>query len=204
MIYALQYIERKELKKFLLVIAFAQTLHRSALLALPMYWLYNNVVWTKRRILIAVSAAFLTANLFSQSIVARVTELTLRYGIGTTYTNEDSGYTVGKGLANPMIYFQTFVLLLFTLNERRLRRTVPHYDLLRAAYLFSTLILITLSSFSTLSGRTSTIYATLEMCIIPTFVLIVPRRMRWVGYLLVGACALAIFTLNWKSASVNL
>lgn len=180
-IYGLKYIEKRNIRKFLLIICIAATLHLSMVLAIPLYWV-NKLKLTFRHISYWLIGAFITTALFSSFIIDKVTQWTLQYDIATTYTNETSGYTIGKGLANPMIYYQVFLLLLFAYHENKLQGKIPYYQTIRNGYFYSTILLILFSSFSALSGRTSTIYATLEIFILPSFLLLFPRRLRMIGY----------------------
>ena len=96
-----------------------------------------------------------------------------------------------------MIYFQVFLLLAYTFNEKKLRLTTPHYVTIRNAYFYSTLLLITLSCYTALSGRTSSMFATLEMVIIPSLVLMFHKRNRAIAYLGMGVALTAIFYMNY-------
>lgn len=180
-IYGLKYIEKRNIRQFLLTICIAATFHLSMVLAIPLYWV-NKLKLTFRHICYWLIGAFITTVLFSAFIVDKVTQWTLQYDIATTYTNETSGYTIGKGLANPMIYYQVFLLLLFAYYENKLQGKIPYYQSIREGYFYSTILLILFSSFSALSGRTSTIYATLEIFILPSFLLLFPKRFRMIGY----------------------
>lgn len=200
-VYALQYVSKQELKKFLLIVSLAFTLHFSMVLAIPLYWM-NKLEITSKWITYGIIGAFIIAFLFSGLVVDKITMLSLQYDLATTYTNETSGYTIGKGLANPMIYYQTILLLIFTYNESSLQNRIPYYRTIRNGYFYSTLVLILFSSFSALSGRTSTIYATFEIFILPSFLLLFPKQLRMVGYCGFIIVASLLFYLYYTPYSI--
>lgn len=62
------------------------------------------------------------------------------------YTPQDySQYTAGYGLSNPVIYYQTMILMAFMFRERKLCNAIPYYFTIRNGYLYSTTILILLT-----------------------------------------------------------
>lgn len=201
-IYALQYVGKRDFKRYLLFVILGTTLHMSLLLALPLYWL-DKIKITSNIILYCIVGAFLCVLMFSSLIIDKLSEVSMLYNIAQTYTLENSGYTAGLGLYNPMLYYQTFILLMFTYNEKKLFGIVPYYITIRNGYFYSTTLLIILSPFLVLAGRTSTIFATCEMFIIPSLILVLPIRYRSVGFFGVGVIASAFFYLNYSSASAN-
>ncbi len=199
-VYSIIYIERRELWKFLVCIFIAWSLHHSMIFALPVYFM-RMININKKMIFISLAIAFAVAATLSAVIFSSVAEYSAEYEIGEAYTDKHSGYTTGLGLMNPMIYYQTFVLLAFTLMERRLKQTVPYYITLRDGYLYSTLALILLSPFLVLAGRISTILATLEILILPALPLGVSKKYRPFAIAGVAIVAFGFFYLNFSSAA---
>ena len=74
------------------------------------------------------------------------------------------------GLRNPMIYWQIFILFLFLLREKEISPQTPFYHMFRSGYFYSTLILILFCNYTALSGRTSTLFATFEIFMIPLII----------------------------------
>ena len=85
------------------------------------------------------------------------------------YTQHDY-VSQALGLSNPMIYWQIFILGLFMIREKDISQQTPYYKLLRSGYFYSTLILILFCNYNALSGRTSTLFATFEIFIIPLII----------------------------------
>lgn len=183
LILAVQYIDKKDWKRYFFIVFLAYQLHHSALLAIPIYFLCQLKL-KRIHIYIGLTVAFILGTFFQGPIHSIVEDQAEDLSI-TSYV---VGIEVEKalGMSNPMIYFQTLFLLLFTLGESKLRKMISYYYSIRTAYLYSTFILITFCSFLGLSGRTSTLYATFEIVIIPAVVQLVPRSMQSIVLLGVG------------------
>lgn len=194
-LYALRYAKERNFRKYFLIYVMGSFLHYSIFLALPFYW-FNKIPFSRKTICLTIVGAFVIAALFGPLISDKVTAFSVAYDVVTAYTSDTSPYTSGKGLSNPMIYFQVFVLLVYTLRERKLASLVPYYNTIRNGYLYSTIILILLSSFSVLSGRTSTIFATLEIFMIPAFFAAFKPKSKLVVFLGIGVIVIGFFYLN--------
>lgn len=194
-VWALQYIEKRNFWKFLFVVLVATTLHHSAIFILPVYWLYR-IPFTFKRIILILGISFFAAAMASTFIISHITNISNEMNFATTYTLETSQYTQGKGLLNPMLYYQSAVLLLYSYHEKKLSQSTPCYKTIRNGYLYSTIVLIILSSFGTLSGRLSTIYSTFEVFMLPSFLLLFTNGKKFLVWLFLGVVILGIFYLN--------
>ena len=190
---AVQYITKRDWKRYFAWVFVAYLFHHSALIAVPLYFLCMLDI-KKKHIVMGLGVAFVIAAFFSNVVRSMVADNASDLNVDT-YVTED--YQRDWGLANPMIYFQTFLLLVYTFTEDRMKLTTSHYLTIRNAYFYSTLILITLSCYTALSGRVSSIFATLEMVIIPSIAYSFLKRDRWIAYLGMGAALTAIFYLNY-------
>ena len=194
-VYALRYVAKHNFKKYFIYIVIGSLLHHSILLALPFYW-FNKIPFSRKTICLAIAGAFVVAALFSPLITDKIAAFSEAYDVATSYTDDTSSYTAGKGLSNPMIYFQSFILLVYTFLERRLANVAPYYKTIRNGYLYSTIILILMSSFAVLSGRTSTIFATLEIFMIPAFFAAFELKDKLAVCLGIGVVIVGFFYLN--------
>lgn len=201
-IYAIQYVGKKDFKKYLLYVILGTTLHVSLILALPLYWM-DKIKITSHTILYCILGALLCVGMFSSLVTGKISDLSMMYNIAQSYTSEKSEYTTGLGLHNPMLYYQAFILLMFAYNENKLAKVVPYYVTIRNSYFYSTILLIVLSPFLVLAGRTSTIFATCEMFIIPSLILVFPPRYRNMGFFGVGFLLSVFFYLNYSSVIAN-
>lgn len=190
---AVQYITNKDWKRYFAWVFVAYLFHHSAIIAVPVYFLCMLDI-KKKHIVMGLGMAFVIAAFFSNVVRSMVADNASDLSVDTYVTEE---YQREWGLSNPMIYFQTFLLLVYTFTEDRMKLTTSHYLTIRNAYFYSTLILITLSCYTALSGRVSSQFATLEMVIIPSIAYSFAKKDRWIAYLGMGAALTAIFYLNY-------
>ena len=190
---AVQYITKKDWKRYFVWVFIAYLFHHSALIAVPLYFLCMIDI-KKKHIVIGTVIAFIIAGFYSNVVRSFVADSASDLSV-ETYVAEE--YQREWGLANPMIYFQTFLLMIYTFTEDKMRLTTSHYITIRNAYFYSTVILITLSCYTALSGRVSSQFATFEMVIIPSIAFSFMKKDRWMAYLGMGAALTAIFYLNY-------
>ncbi len=194
-LWGLQYIYKKDLLRFLIVIFFAYHLHHSALIAVPFYFIHNYVTLKRKYLLVGLAVAFVLGAFFQGPISSFVTDTANDFNVATTYVQ--GGYvSKAQGLANPMIYFQTFILLVYVYLEKKLAPRYKYYYVFRNGYWYSTLILITFCSFTALSGRTSSQFATLEFAIIPSLIFYLPKSYRLIA--LFVTCGILTYFL-WRN-----
>ena len=191
-LWAVQYITKKDWKRYFLWVFIAYLFHQSAILAVPLYFLCLVKI-KKWHIVVGVIIAFILGGIFTDPIRLLVADYVTDMKLGTTYITKE--YQREQGLLNPMIYFQLVILFAYTFNERILKWTSPDYYTIRTAYFYSTFILITLSMYTALSGRTSSMYSTLEMAIIPTMINTFVKKNRIVAYIGMGVVLTLIFYL---------
>lgn len=182
-IWASKYIvERRPLQYFLWILL-AYQFHHMSLIAVPMYFFYllnlNN-----RKIIVGLILALV----LSQTLAGQVSDAVELYSQDLNYETYVEGEYIEQalGLRNPMIYFQTSILLLFTFGENRLKHLSKYYYLFRSGYFYSTLILIFFCNYTALSGRTSTMFATYEIFILPMLAFAFPKNIRFIYYIGVG------------------
>lgn len=190
---AVQYITKRDWKRYFAWVFVAYLFHHSALIAVPLYFLCM-IDLKKRHIVVGTIIAFIIAAFYSNVVRSMVADNASDLSVDTYVTE---GYQRDWGLANPMIYFQTFLLMVYTFTEDRMRKTTSHYLTIRNAYFYSTIVLIVLSCYTALSGRVSSMFATLEIVIIPSIAYSFLKRDRWIAYLGMGAALTAIFYLNY-------
>lgn len=194
-VWALQYIEKREFWNFLIIVLIAFTLHHSVILILPVYWMHK-IPFSFKHIVYILFFSFVIAGVASGFIVSHVTDFSSDMDLATTYTSETSQYTQGKGLLNPMLYYQSVVLLLYSYYGKKLSSQTPSYETIRNGYLYSTVILIVLSSFGTLSARMSTIYSTFEIFMLPSFLLLFSNWKKLLAWIFLGSIVSGFFLLN--------
>ena len=190
-LWAVQYISKRDWKRYFFWIIIAYQFHASAVLAVPLYFLCMiNIkkwhIWT------GIAIAFILGGVFTESMRNLVADYAS--DIASTYVQDE--YQREWGLLNPVIYFQLAVLYLYTQNEEVLKYTSEDYYTMRTAYFYSTFILISVSMYTALSGRTSSMFSTLEMAIIPSIINTFKKRNRSIAYIGMGIVLTAIFYMN--------
>ena len=190
---AVQYITNRDWKRYFAWVFVAYLFHHSALVAVPLYFLCMINI-KKRHIVIGIIISFIIAAFYSGVIRSLVADNASDLSVDTYV---EDYYQRDWGLSNPMIYFQTFLLLVYTFTENRMRLTTSHYETIRNAYFYSTVILIVLSCYTALSGRVSSMFATLEMVIIPSIAYSFAKKNRWIAYMGMGFALTAIFYMNF-------
>lgn len=193
---SLDLIREKKLWLYLGVIFIGYQCHHMALLGLPLYFL-GQIKIKKVHIIIGI---ILTVVL-SQTLAGAISETVDAYSEDLQYeTYTEGDYTEGKGLANPMIYFQIFILLVFTFYESVLKKKYNDYYLMRTAYFYSTLILIFFGNYTALASRTSTMFATVEMFILPWIAAALSKPKQIIYYIALGFIFIYFFNAKYSDA----
>lgn len=193
----IRYIYEKDWKRYFLIVFIAWLFHRSAIVGVPLYFICNWVNVKKKYVVIALMAAFVVG-FWGQEYVHMVVEdnaSDLDVSVRYTDAGGEKHQLEGLGMRNPIIYFQCFVLLVYTFLEKKLQPLNKYYYVIRCAYLYSAAILICFNSYKVLSGRTSSIYATLEFAIIPSLIFLFNKKRRILAIFLTGVVLSAIFYL---------
>lgn len=197
-ILAIKLVQEKKMWQFFLVIFVAYQFHHMSLIALPFYFIgrmkLNNGI---------IISGLLVAIVLSQLISGAISGVVENYSEDLQYTTYTEGKYVDEalGLANPMIWFQIGILLLYSFMEDRLKDLSPYYYLFRTGYFYSTLILIFFCNYTALSGRTSTMFATLEAFILPLICLGFKNKTIRVGYLaMIGIVFIYFFMSKYNAA----
>lgn len=197
LILSIKYIFEKDWKRYFLIVFIAWTLHRSCIIAIPLYFICNWIHVRKWHVFLALIFSFLVG-FFGQSFVHSIVEDNASdLSIGNRYI--DAGgekiQLEGLGMRNPMIYYQCIILLAYTFLEKRLAPLDKYYYILRNAYLYSTMILICFCTYKVLSARSSSMYATLEFAIIPSLIYLFNKKNRMLAFIITGIALTYIFYL---------
>ena len=194
-LWAVQYITTRDWKKYFFWVFIAYQFHTSALIAVPLYFLCLLNL-KKRHILYGIIVAFLLGGPGSGFVKSHIADTSSDLQIVQPYVTED--YMSKLGLLNPMIYFQLFFLWIYSKGEPVIKSLSKDYYTIRTAYFYSTFLLISLNVYTTLSGRVSSMFATLEMAIIPMVINIAfDKKNRNVAYIGLGIGLSVIFFLNY-------
>ena len=194
---SIKYIYEKDWKRYFLIVFIAWLFHRSCIVAVPLYFVCNWIHVKKWHVYVALAFSFLVG-IFGQGYVHLIVEDNAGdLNIGDRYVDAggEKAQLAGLGIRNPMIYFQCFILLMYTFLEKRLAPLNKYYYILRNAYLYSTMILICFCTYKVLSARTSSMYATLEFAIIPSLIYMFNKKNRYFAFIITGVILTIIFSL---------
>lgn len=196
-IWALKYVYEKKMWHYFAVVFVAYQIHHLALIAVPFYFLCM-VRFKKWHIV----AGVILALILSQTIAGFISGTVEQYSADLNYSTYTHGSFVEQslGIRNPMIYFQIFILMMFTFSDKLLQSKSAYYDLYRTGYFYSTLILIFFCNYTALSGRTSTLFASFEMFILPMIALTWKRKNRIIYYLGIGFVFFYFFAVKYDDA----
>lgn len=189
-------IKDKKWWKYVLVVAISYTLHHSALIALPLLLLRNYIIKPKY-IYIGIGIALLIGQFFGGYIRDLIQNSEFANDMASTYIQENSEKAWSNNLTNPVIWYQIFILFAFTFFEKQLKPLSEYYYIFRNGYFYSTCILIVLCQFAVLAGRSSTIFATFEVAMVPMLIYMFGKKERLGLYLIFGIAYIFLFYMNW-------
>lgn len=192
-------IKERKMWHYLLLVFVAYQFHHMAIIGLPLYFLCLLKL-KKSHIVIGLVLAFIV----SQVMFSSIANFVEAYSEDLQYSTYTEGMYVddAKGLANPMIYFQVGILLMFTFMEDRLRCCSSYYGIFRTGYFYSTLFLIIFCNYTALSGRTSTMFATLEIFMLPLMAKSLSKKWRTIFLLACGVVFVYFFHDKYSSAMI--
>ena len=197
LILAIKLIHDRKLVAYMLVVLLAYQFHHLSLIGIPLYFLCKLRIGP-----ISIIFSLVMAMLLSQLIAGSISDIVDDYSQDLNYDTyvQDEYVEQALGLRNPMIYFQIVILMVYTFMEPILASKDKFYHLMRWAYFYSTLILIFFCNYTALSGRTSTVFATCEMFVLPSMVSGLGKRLRIVFYVIVGGVLTYFFWSKYHSA----
>jgi hypothetical protein len=197
------YAVKKKYLKYILVIFAAYFIHTSALVALPIL-LLDRIKIKKKHIIGGLFLAFIIAGFFGETVKSVISESSFVQGLAKSYVDDDSEKAWSNDLSNPLIYFQMLCLLIYTFKEKQLSSRFAYYYTMRNAYFYSTLLLIVLCQYGIVAGRTSTVFATYEISIIPMIITTYRKKARIIPYIVTLGFMIIFFIKNWPGTNFGL
>lgn len=193
-------VKEKKWWVYSFVLLLCYNFHHSAIVAAPLLLLsVRGYHISKRQIYYGLLISFMIAQFFGGYVKSWVTSSEYIMNMADDYLREGSNKAFSNDLTNPVIWFQTIVLLIFTYFEDRFKKLTDYYYIYRNAYFISTVMLIVLCQYAVVAARTSTLFATFECMIIPFFLTLFKKNERSVPYAIIGAGLTLLFILNWPS-----
>lgn len=190
-------ILQKKRWQYLLVVFIAYHLHNSAIIALPLLLLGKYEIKPKV-IYFGIFVSLLIGGIYGEVIRTYVQNNEFLSNIGGSYVVEESIKAFRNDLGNPVIWYQIFVLFVYTFYEKRLSKLTPYYYIMRNGYFYCTCILIVMCKFAVIAARTSTLFATFEIAMVPLLVTAWSSKNKYVLYTLLSIPYIILFALNWS------
>ena len=193
-------VKEKKWWAYFLVLFLCYQLHHSSLVAAPLLLLgVLDYSLSRKQIYWGLLLSFFIAQFFGGDVRNIIGNSDWAMDMASSYIEEGSSKAFSNDLTNPVIWFQTIVLLVFTYHENRFKKMTKYYYIYRNAYFVSTVLLIVLCQYAVVAARTSTFFATYECMIIPYILTIIPPKERKYPYAIIGAGLVILFILNWPS-----
>lgn len=159
---SLLFVARKKILPFILMILIASSIHSAAIIALLIYPIY--IFWghlSDKRKVYSYLFILIVSAILSYVIAPYISNI--NSGRLDAYTQSTFYTSTVKGLFNPVIWLQVIISLLalykYILQKKECNR---YFEAALVVYMISTVLLILLSQYYTLAGRTSTLFATVE------------------------------------------
>ena len=188
---------QKKRWQYLLVILITYHLHHSAIIALPLLLLGKYTIKSKY-IYIGIIISLFIGGYYGEVVRAYVQNNDFLSDIGGSYVAEESIKAFRNDLGNPVIWYQIFVLVAFTFYEKKLSKLSPYYYIMRNGYFYCTCILIIMCRFAVIAARTSTIFATFEIAMVPMLVNMWNQKNKYLLYVILAIPYVVLFALNWS------
>lgn len=196
-IYFTYFILKKKWWNYLLVIVISYTLHHSAMVAFPLLLLRRYKI-KEKWIYAGIIVSIIIAGMYGSFIRTWVQNSGFMQDMGGSYVQEGSDKAFSNTLANPVIWYQVFILFCFTYFEDRLKKLSPYYFIMRNGYFYCTCILIVMCQYAVVAARTSTIFATFEIVMVPMLVEMWGRKNKLALYSILAIPYIFLFALNWS------
>ncbi|WP_411332993.1 EpsG family protein [Metabacillus indicus] len=129
-----KYIINGHLKKFLLIILFASTVHKSALIMLPIYFIVRREAWTKVTFILLGAAVMIVAgfNEFSSLLFSAISN--------TQYAQYSEFQEGGASIIR--VFVNAVPVMIAYLGRDKLRKIWPHSDIIVNLSIISVLFMI--------------------------------------------------------------
>lgn len=165
LLFSIPYLRDRKFWKFSFVVGIATLFHSAALIMLiayPIAILFDRLKHmgfglTVTALLLSVGVSYFVTPVLT--IVFKI------IGKGTAYLTYDR-YVDGSGLLNPVVLMQLSLTLISAFIIYKLKQADEQEKMLFIIYFISTVLLISLSQYSVLAGRLSTMLATVEPLIL--------------------------------------
>ena len=183
--------------KYFLVVAISYFFHKSAMIAIPLLLLRDFKI-KSNYIYIGIVISLIVGGVYGDIVESWVQASQFMVEQGGSYLQEGSDKAYSNTIANPVIWYQIFILFAYTFYEKKLKDLSPYYYIMRNGYFYCTCILIIMCQYAIVAARTSTIFATFEIAMVPMLINMWGKKKRMGLYIIFGLAYMALFYMNWS------
>lgn len=183
--------------KYFFVVVFAYFFHKSAMIAIPLLLLRDYKI-KSNYIYIGIVISLIIGGAFGDTVKSWVQANEFMMEQGGSYLQEGSEKAFSNTIANPVIWYQIFILFAYTFYENKLKDLSPYYYIMRNGYFYCTCILIIMCQYAIVAARTSTIFATFEIAMVPMLINMWGKKERIWLYIIFGVAYIVLFYMNWS------
>ena len=162
---------------FIIIIAIASSIHASALVFLPAYFLVNlKVSNTVIFAIIGTLVILVFANIsFTKLVISILPDSIIKMRIETYMTLADSQYSQKIGISVGLL-FRLFVLFVFVYFEKDIQIDKNLYYFLRNGFFVGLFISLFFNDFEILSHRLSYVFRELQIFIVPFLIIACKKK----------------------------
>lgn len=186
-IYAFKLLIENKKNTFLFIILLASLIHYSSIITIPFIYIYNKHINKRQAVNLLIISSLIGV---IGSLIIKKALIATGFVVFLRYIN-----TANLGLLNPVLIFQLGICFLFFHYEPILKDKQKGYYIIRNAYLYSTILLLSTCNMGEIGGRLATIFATCEIFILPALTQIIKPRMG--GYIVFLLLSALLFSMNY-------
>ncbi|REA62500.1 hypothetical protein DSL64_09635 [Dyadobacter luteus] len=190
--FALPYIEKRNLARTAMILGFAAMFHFVGLFFFIVYFSYPYLLKTKTQ-LILLGIGLLIGGFLGIAFF-KLLQKTINNPILWNYI-VDSRYSYTLGLLNPVLIKHFVVLAVLIKNKEFFEKHIPHFNVLLVSYVIAAFWLSAFNMFAIFAGRIATLFSNVEHVLIPSILLL--KKYRYFAFIMIVAyCCVAFFSKN--------
>lgn len=192
-LYSIKYMSNKKAIPFYACTLLAASFHKTALLLIPFYYMNNYLAKKSFSHVKLLTVLFLSFCFSFIKIKKVIGALIIKYV--PSASSYIKGYLSESGnVFSLIVLYQIILFFVFLLLEKKLSNQQVHYYTIRNMLLTSLVLLFIFNDFAILSSRLSTIFATVEIIVLPSFLFLF--KDKWRAKLVYFSFFLFLFYIN--------
>ncbi len=188
-LYSIEYVAKKDFRRFLIIWLLAVSFHISALIFLPFYFI------GRKKITISIMISCCLCVFILHQYVDKATMASFlidNMQMDSTYTKGE--YAKLKSLSDGIFIYRSFILFILYAYGNLLRNKVKYFDVFRNCYLMGLIVSIIFFDFNVISGRLSSVFDTVEVILVPAIIYLFKPKIF--GYIMILAFISILYYMN--------